>query len=102
MLRNPCILDVSKAKRGEKIRIGRFTPTFWRPKRGQNCYVTRAFLGVPNAKRGEKIRIGCLTPTVYGAHKRAGLLRNPCNLWGPHTRGQNQNWWPHPCLLGAR
>ena len=101
MLRNPGILEVSKAKRGEKIRIGGFTPTFVRPKRGENCYVTPASWGVPSAKRGEKIRIGCLTPTVYGAHKQAELLRNPCNLRGPHTRGQNQNWWTYPCLLGA-
>ena len=51
VLRGPCILEVSKAKRGEKIRIGGFTPTFWKPKGGQNCYVTPAFSGVPNPKR---------------------------------------------------
>ena len=70
MLRNPCILEVSKAKRGEKIRIGRFTPTFWRPKRGQNCYVTRAFSGERQA-RGEN----------------KNWVTHPYRLWGPQAGG---------------
>ena len=39
-----------------------------------------------------KIRIGCLTPAFSGAHKWAGMLRNPRVLGGPQQRGQNQNW----------
>ena len=29
------------------------------------------------------------------------MLRNPCVLRGPHQRGQNQKWLPHPCLSGG-
>ena len=29
-------------------------------------------------------------------------LRKPCILGGPRQRGQNQNWLPHPYLLGGR
>ena len=29
------------------------------------------------------------------------MLHNPCVLGGPHQRGLNQKWLPHPCLLGA-
>ena len=31
----------------------------------------------------------------------AEVLRNPCILRGPKTRGQNHKWLPHHCLLGA-
>ena len=71
------------------------------PRRGWNCYVTPAFLGVPNAKRGDKIRRGYLTHAFSGAQKRVELLRNPCILGGPwrQARGQNQKGLPHPCLV---
>ena len=77
---------------------------YWGPIRGQNCYVTPAFLGVPNAKHGEKFRSGCLTAAFSGAQKSAGLLRNPCILGGPQRQawGDNQKWPPHPCLLGVQ
>ena len=29
------------------------------------------------------------------------MLRKLCILTGPQTRGQNQKWLPHPCLLGG-
>ena len=35
---------------------------------------------------GDKTRIGCLTPAFSGAHKWAGMLRNPCVLGTP-TKG---------------
>ena len=63
------------------------------PTRGRTCYVTPAFSGVP--RQGDKIRSGCLTSTFSGGHKRAEVLRNPCILGGPQTRGQNQKWLPH-------
>ena len=71
------------------------------PKRGQNCYVSPAFLGVPNAKRGDKIRSEYLTPAFSGAEKRAEVLRDPCMLGDPQrqAQGENQKWLPHPCLL---
>ena len=46
---------------------------------------------------GDKIRIGCLTPAFSGAHKRAGMLRNPCVLGTP-TKETNQNWLHVICL----
>ena len=67
------------------------------PTSGRKCYATPAFLGVP--KQGDKIRSGCLTPAFSGGHKWVEVLHHPCNLGRPHTRGQNQKWQPHPCLL---
>ena len=52
------------------------------PKRGQNCYVTRALPGVRNAKSEGKIRMGGLTATFLGDQKRAELLCNYCILGG--------------------
>ena len=49
----------------------------------------------------DEIRSGCLTPALSGAQKRAEVLRNPYVLGGPQTRGQNQKWLPHPCLVGG-
>ena len=76
------------------------------PKRGRNCYVTRAFSGVPNAKHGNKIRrSGYLTPAFSGAQNKAELLCNPCILGGPQRQAREQNqkkWLPHPGLLGGR
>ena len=71
------------------------------PRSGRKYHVTLAFLGVPNAKRGKKIRIGRFTPVFSTAHKWAELIRNLYVLGGPQTRRQNQNWLPHPCLLGG-
>ena len=73
------------------------------PKTGRNCYVTPAFSGVPNAKHGEKNKSGYLTPAFSWNQKKAELLRNYCILGGPQSqaRGENQNWVPHPCLLGG-
>ena len=71
------------------------------PRSGRKSYSTPALLGVPNGKRGEKIRFGCFTLAFSTAHKWAELLRNPYVLGGPETRRQNQNWLPHPCLLGG-
>ena len=71
------------------------------PKRGRNCYATPTLSGLPNAKRGENIRIGYPTANFYGAHKLGEMLCQPCNLRSPQTKGQNQNWRPHSCLLGG-
>ena len=58
-------------------------------------------LGDPQTK-GDKIRKGYLKPAFSGAQKRAEVLCQPCILGGsPNTRGQKQNWLPHPCLLGG-
>ena len=72
-------------------------------KKGRNCYVTPALLGIPNTKSGDNIRSGYLSHVFSGTQKRAKLLCNPCILRGPQceARGQNQNWWHHPCLLGS-
>ena len=67
------------------------------PTRGRNCYVAPPFSGVPN--KGGRIRRGFLTPALLRAHKRAELLRNPCNLGGPQQGGQIQKWLPHHCLV---
>ena len=90
----------------------------WGPKRGRNCYVTPAFLGLPNAKLGEKIRSGYPTLAFSGAQKRAELLHNPYMLGGPSSaKGREkirsgyltttfsgaQKWAEllrNPCILG--
>ena len=85
------------------------TATFLRctsplPSRGptleHRCYVTHVFSEVP-IKR-DKIKSGYLNPAFSGAHMRVEVLRSPCVLGGPHKRGQNQKWLPHPCLLRGR
>ena len=55
------------------------------PTRGQNCYVTLAFLGIP--PKGDKIRSGCLTFAFSGAHKMVEMLCNPCVLEDPPKKG---------------
>ena len=67
------------------------------PTSGWKCYITPAFSGVP--KQGDKIKSGYLTHAFLGAHKWAELLQNPCILGNLLTRGQNQKWLPHLCLL---
>ena len=46
---------------------------------GGGTFVLRGF-------NGDKIRIGYFTPAFSGAHKWAGMLRNPCALGSP-TKG---------------
>ena len=97
VLHHPCLLGGPQT-RGQSQR--------W-PTSGQNCYITRAFLGVP--KQGDKVKGG---PQVGGsatsplrswgspnkgtkskvAHKWAELLHHPCVLGGPQTRGQSQRF----------
>ena len=69
------------------------------PRSGQICYVTPALLEVP--RRGDKIKSGYITLAFTEARKGVALLRNPCVLWSPQKRGQNQKWAHHPCLLGG-
>ena len=85
--------------KGTKSQVGASPLPSLRPTRGRKCYVTLVFTGVPN--EGDKIRSGCLTLAFSEAHKRAEVLRNRWIFKGPQTRGQNQKWLPHPCLLGA-
>ena len=82
---------------GTKSEVAASTLPSWGPTSGPKCYVTYAFSGV--AKQGDKIRSGSLNSAFLGAHKRAKVLCNLCILGGPQTRGQNQKWLPHPCLL---
>ena len=77
----------------------------WGPKRGRNCYVTPAFLGLPNAKLGEKIRSGYPTLAFSGAQKRAELLRNPYMLQGPSNAKLGEkirSAYLTPAFLGAQ
>ena len=48
-----------------------------------------------------KIKSGHLTSAFLGAHKWAKVLRTLYVLGGLQTRGRNQKWLPHPCLLGG-
>ena len=84
---------------GSKIRSGYLTPAFSGAQKRAEMLCHPAFSAVPNAKCGEKIRDGRLVPAFSGTHKWAESLCNPCILGGPQTRGQNQNWQPHPRLL---
>ena len=118
-------------QRGTKSELATSTLPSRGPRRGRKSYVTPTFSGIPNAKRGEKIRTGYLTPAFSGAQKRAEMLRpqtkgdkirigyltpafsgaqkraetlcNPYILGDPQrqARGENQNWLPHPGLLGG-
>ena len=73
------------------------------PKRGQNCYVTLACVGVPNTKHRGGNQKGLPHPFLLGAQNRAKLLRNPYMLGGPQCQawGENQKWLPQPCLVGG-
>ena len=53
--------------------------------KGRKCYVTPTFPGVPK-QRGDKIS-GRLTLAFSGAQKRAEMLRHPCILGDPQTKG---------------
>ena len=113
VLHHPCVLGGPQT-RGQSQR--------W-PIRGQNSYITTAFLGVP--KQGDKVkgapqvgRIATSRVRSRGspnkgtkskvAHKWAELLHHPCVLGGPQTRGQSQrcptsgqNCYITPALLGV-
>ena len=69
------------------------------PTSGRNCYITLAFSVVWDKR--DIIRIPCLTPTFSGAHEWAEMQCNPSIHGGPQQGGQNQNWLPHPRLLGG-
>ena len=132
MLHHPYILgdaqqrgqNQSGPKRGRKCYI---TPAFSgipkkgdnqsRPKRGRKCYITPAFSGVPN--KGDKIKAGPkeggnATSPLHsrGSPKREIIKAGPKegknatsalhSRGSPNKWGQNQNWLPKPCLLGAR
>ena len=74
LLRNPCILgDPQRQARGQKSEVATSPLPSRGPKRGRNCYVTPAFLGIPNAKRGDNIRSGYLTPAFSGDPKEGGI-----------------------------
>ena len=123
-LRHPCILGGSRRQThaGQKSELATSAMPSRGPKTRRSCYATPAFSRVPDAKRGDKITSGSLalafsgvpnkgheitrgylTPAFSGAQKRVESLRKPRILGGPQrqTRGQNQKWLPHPCLLGA-
>ena len=72
-------------------------------KRGRKSYITPAFSGIPNI--GEQNQKWLPRPYLLGgpkeggrgtetkvANKRAEVLRHPCVLGGPQTRGQSQRW----------
>ena len=71
------------------------------PKRGRNCYITPQLSGVPN--KGEQNKKWLPKPSHLGGQKRVELLRNPWTPGGPEcqTRGKNQQWLPHRCILGG-
>ena len=71
---------------------------------GQNCYTMPAFSGVPDMfsgvlGKGNKIRSCYTTPAFSETQKLAELLRNPCVLKRPQSKGQNHKWLPDPRLL---
>ena len=106
MLHHPCILR-DPQRRGEQNQIwwgpqvggnatsplhSRGSPKKWGakselvgPTSGRKRYITPAFSGIPK-DTGDKIRIA-------RAHKWAEMLHHPCILGHPQKRGeQNQNW----------
>ena len=62
LLCNYCILGGLQSNERTKSELAASGLPSRGPKRGRNCYITPAFLGVPNGKRGEKIRMESLTP----------------------------------------
>ena len=76
MLCHPCFLgDPQQA--GTKSEVAASPLRSWGPKRAQKGYLTPALSGIPNAKRREQNQ-----------------------KWSP-TKGTNDKWLPHPCLLGG-
>ena len=97
VLHHPCVLGGPQTRRQSQR---------W-PTSGRRCYITPAFLGVP--KQDDKVKgcpqvgRGATSPLrsrgspIKGkksmvAHKWAEVLRHPCVLGGPQTRGQSQRW----------
>ena len=64
--------------------------------------LTPAFSGVPDQKEA-KTELATPPPALTEALKRAELLCNPYILGSPQhqAQGENQNWLPHPCLVGG-
>ena len=96
VLGNPYILGGPKT-RGQNQKWLLHLCLFEGPPSGRKCYVTPAFSRV--AKQGNKVTSGYSNPAFLGAHKSAEVLHNPYILGGPQTRGPNQKWLLHPCLL---
>ena len=82
------------------------------PKEGRNATSPLHSRGSPT--KGNKIRNGCLTPAFSGIQKRAEMLHHSCILGDPQSQArgaksevasnkgeQNQQWSPHPYLLGG-
>ena len=94
---------VADAKRGDQIRIGCLTPTFCRPKRWHNCYVTRAFLGSPTPSAGTKSDVASSPVPSQGPKRWRNCYVTPA-ISGVQrqARGPNQMWLTHPCLLGGQ
>ena len=85
---------------GDKIRNGCLNLAFSGPKRGRECYVTRAFSRVPKQKGTESTLAA--SPCLTGGPKEGGNATSPMHSRGsPNKRGQNQNWLPQPCLPGG-
>ena len=101
-LPHPCLLggpqEGGSATKRNKIRSRYLTPPFSGARRGEICYATRAFSGVPN--KGGKIGSGYFNPPFSGAQGGPNCYV-PHALSGSQTRGQNQKWPPHACLLGG-
>ena len=81
------------------------------PKRGRKCYGTPAFSGIPKQRRTKSevatksitkiVPVSSIAPEGWGP-KEGGDATSPLHSRGsPNKRGQNQNWLPHPCLLGG-
>ena len=77
----PTILGDPQIK-GDKIRIGSFTPDFLGFHKWAEMLCHPCILGIPKTT-GDKIRIGSLSPAFSGAQKRAEMLLHPCILGGP-------------------
>ena len=104
VLRHPYIIGGTQRQvRGANKKLPTSAPPSLKPRRGQKCYVTPAFLGLPNTKCGEKITSGYLIPALPRTQKRAVVLRCPCILGGPkkQARGANKKRLPHPWLPGG-
>ena len=73
----------------------------WGPKRGRKCYITPAFSGVPK-QRGTKSELAASPLPSRGPKRGRKCYVTPAFSRIPKRGGgQNQNWQPHPCLLGG-
>ena len=93
MLCNPRILG-DPQQRGRKSEVATSPLPSWGPKRGRNCYATRAFSGVPeqgfkkgpHRASGKKPLMGLYPPPLAQARPRS------------QKSGQNGGSTPTPCL----